>query len=79
MVIIADSARVDKMASQVVSDNLEVVHISSYIRGYHAYMDVWAPVQDEMLILRREPTNISDRNAVAVFKKIKWWVMFLST
>ena len=32
-------------------------------------MDVWTPVQDEMLILRREPTNISDRNAVAVFKE----------
>ena len=29
-------------------------------------MDVWTAVQDEMLILRREPTNISDRNAVAV-------------
>ena len=31
-------------------------------------MNVWTPVQDEMLILRREPTNISDRNA-AVFKE----------
>ena len=31
-------------------------------------MDVWTPVQDEMLILRREPTNISDRNA-AVLKE----------
>ena len=31
-------------------------------------MNAWTPVQDEMLILRREPTNISDRNA-AVFKE----------
>ena len=53
------------MASQVVSESLEVLHISSYIRGYHAYMEVWTPVQDEMLILKREPTNVADRNAVA--------------
>ena len=57
------------MASQVVSESLEVLHISSYIRGYHAYMEVWTPVQDEMLILKREPTNVADRNAVAVFKE----------
>ena len=48
------------MAGQVVSTNaLEVLRISSYIRGYHAYMDVWTPVQDEMLILKREPTNVA--------------------
>ena len=57
------------MASQVVSESLEVLHISLYIRGYHAYMEVWTPVQDEMLILKREPTNVADRNAVAVFKE----------
>ena len=56
------------MASQVVSESLEVLHISLYIRGYHAYM-LWTPVQDEMLILNREPTNVADRNAVAVFKE----------
>ena len=57
------------MASQVAATNtLEVLRISSYIRGYHAYMDVWTPVQDEMLILKREPTNVADRNAVAVYK-----------
>ena len=48
---------------------LSVLHISSYIRGYHAYMEVWTPVQDEMLILKHEPTNVADRNAVAVFKE----------
>lgn len=56
------------MASQVVSESLEVLHITLYIRGYHAYM-LWTPVQDEMLILKREPTNVADRNAVAVFKE----------
>ena len=33
------------------------------------YMELWTPVQDEMLILKREPTNVADRNAVAVFRK----------
>ena len=57
------------MASQVAASNtLEVLRITSYIRGYHAYMDVWTPVQDEMLILKREPANVADRNAVAVYK-----------
>ena len=32
-------------------------------------MEVWTPVQDEMLILKHEPTNVADRNAVAVFKE----------
>ena len=57
------------MASQVVSESLEILRISSYVRGYHAYMEVWTPVQDEMLLLKREPTNVADRNAVAVFKE----------
>ena len=57
------------MASQVVCETLEVLHISSYIRGYHAYMDMWRSVQDEMLILKREPTNVADKNAVAVLKE----------
>ena len=59
------------MASQVVAENLEVLHkiINSYIRGYHAYMELWTPVQDEMLILKREPTNVADRNAVSVLRE----------
>ena len=59
------------MASQVVAENLEVLHkiINSYIRGYHAYMELWTPVQDEILILKREPTNVADRNAVAVLRE----------
>ena len=31
-------------------------------------MEIWIPVQDETLILKREPTNITDRNAVAVYQ-----------
>lgn len=44
-------------------------HFNSYIRGYHAYIDVWTPVLNEELILKREPTNYRDSNAVAVMKE----------
>ena len=57
------------MASKVVTTNLEVLHINSYIRRYHAYMGVWTPVLDEMLILKREPTNVADKSALAVYKE----------
>ena len=32
-------------------------------------MDIWTPVEDEMLRLMPEPTNSVDRNAVAVMKE----------
>ena len=69
MRILTVSFRFRAMASQVVTTNLEVLHINSYIRGYHAYMGVWRPVLDEMLILKREPTNVPDKSAVAVYKE----------
>ena len=57
------------MASQVsATGTLDVLRISSFVRGYHAYMEVWTPAEDEMLLLKREPTNVADRNAVAVYK-----------
>lgn len=61
------------MASQVVSSqsiqDQFILTIESFIRGYHAYMDVWTPVEDEMLRLIPEPSNSVDRNAVAVMKE----------
>ncbi len=57
------------MASQVAWVNLQVLEIHSYIRGYHAYSEVWGtPVSGEMLLLKREPTNSKDKHAVAVYK-----------
>ena len=57
------------MASQVVSSqSVEMLSIESFIRGYHAYMDIWTPVDGEMLRLIPEPTNSVDGNAVAVMK-----------
>ena len=57
------------MASQVVAGaGLEVLEINSYIRGYHAYMDIWEPTIGETLLAKMEPSNIKDRKAVAVIK-----------
>ena len=58
------------MASQVVSStvaDLEALEICSYVRGYHAYMDIWTPFQGQTLLVKREPTNSKDNNAVGVF------------
>ena len=55
--------------SELTSGVLKDLQINSYIRGYHAYMDVWTPALNGELILKREPTNETDRNAVAVLKE----------
>ena len=57
------------MVCQIVGENLKLLQISSYVRGYHAYMELWTPVQDETLILKREPTNVADKNTVEVHKE----------
>ena len=58
------------IASQVVSSqSIQDLTIESFIRGYHAYTDVWTPVEVEMLRLIPEPSNSVDRNAVAVMKE----------
>ena len=59
------------MASQVSTNNssLEVAEIHSYVRGYHAYMELWEdPQQGQCLLLKREPGNTLDKHAVAVLK-----------
>lgn len=44
------------------------VEISSYVRGIHAYKDIWEPREGEVLLLKRKPDNIEDKFAVAVIK-----------
>ena len=36
--------------------------------SFHAYMEVQTPVLDEMLTLKRKPTNIAGSSVVAVYK-----------
>ena len=55
------------MASQPIAA-ADVVEISSYVRGYHAYQEKWHPVQGHVLLLAREPTNATDKLAVAIIK-----------
>ena len=56
------------MASQVVCGNgsLDVFEFKSYIRGYHAYQDLWTPQLGDVLPIKQEPTNVEDKFAVAV-------------
>ena len=45
------------------------LEIHSYVRGYHAYKNVWEPARGEALLVRWEPTNPLDKHAVAVYKE----------
>ena len=57
------------MASQpAISGSLAVTEMTSFIRGYHEYKEIWQPVIGESLILKTEPTNVKDRLAVSVQK-----------
>ena len=49
----------------------ELLHIDSYICGYHEYLSIWEPKVDEMYMytLKREPQNKEDSNAVAVVRQ----------
>ena len=44
--------------------------VESYIRGYHVYKDEpgWEPQLNEERILKREPNNVKDTNAVVVVR-----------
>ena len=46
-----------------------MTEFDSYIRGYHAYQDIWNPVVGESLLLKREPDNSVDSSAVAVWRE----------
>ena len=52
------------MASQVEGNDF--YEVRSFIRGYHAYKDIWIPRIGVVLLLKREPENEVDKNAVAV-------------
>ena len=54
------------MASEAGGECLE---INSFIRGYHAYMNMWDPMIGEILQLESEPDNLQDPRAVAVKKQ----------
>ena len=59
------------MASQPVRgrEDITSLEVHSYIRGYHAYQDIWDPRIGEVLPLQREPDNPEDRFAVAIMRR----------
>ena len=44
------------------------VEVTSFIRGYHAYQDVWQPYVGDVLALEKEALNCKDGQAVAVMR-----------
>ena len=44
-------------------------YIPTYVREYHAYIGLCTPTIGEVLLVKPEPTNEKDSNAVAVLKE----------
>ena len=45
----------------------EIVQVNSFLRGYHEYVTEWEPrLGDFYSLMRAEPNNIKDPNAVSV-------------
>ena len=49
----------------IVTSNMD---IKSFVKGYHAYKNLWKPVINEQLSIAMEPTNVADKYAVCVKK-----------
>jgi len=56
------------MASQPAA-SFHSFEFNAFIRGYHAYKDIWEPFTGETLLLKQEPANVKDRLALALMKK----------
>ena len=48
------------------TQDLAVLDFQAFIRGYHAYQEIWDPQLGDVLRLERELTNCLDKFAVAV-------------
>ena len=54
--------------SIVIDEHLVRWSFDSYLRGYHAYLDVWVPmIGDDSLVCHKEVGNVHDAHAVAIF------------
>ena len=64
----------NEMASQVIGSavsQLQVLVNYSFLRSYHAYMEIWTPVVGEILVVKIEPTNRYDIHAVAILQRCR--------
>ena len=48
---------------------MEIVQVTSFVRGYHVYLEVWEPKIGDEHCFKREPNNKEDDNAVTVVRK----------
>ena len=58
----------------LIDTSFSALKHNSFIRGYHAYMDIWTPIiGDDILYCKPENNNDYDENAVAVlyYKEIE--------
>ncbi len=47
----------------------KAIEVPSWIRGYHAYKELWSIEVDEVLELKHEENNEQDNNAIVVIRK----------
>ena len=47
----------------------KAIEVPSWIRGYHAYKELWSIEIDEVLELKHQHNNEQDKNAIAVIRK----------
>ena len=65
---------IQKMLLKIIDQEIELILIKqkqydldSFVRGYHAYMDIWTPkVGDENFCLKSENENQHDKFAVDI-------------
>ena len=58
------------MASQPVGrEDITSLKVPSYVRGFHAYQDIWNLHVGEVLSLEREQENPEDKFAVAIVRR----------
>ena len=65
---------IQKMLLKIIDQEIELILIKqkqydldSFVRGYHAYMDIWTPkVGDENFCLKSENENQYDKFALAI-------------
>ena len=50
------------------SSGTTAIEIASFVRGVHAYKDIWEPREGEVLLPKCEPENLQDKFAVAVMR-----------
>ena len=46
-----------------------MLEIKSFVRGFHAYKDIWTPEEGERLNLIREPENIKEVCSISLERR----------